>query len=106
KQFFESNPNLKEVLLNALAEILIFIINFLNYFLNIGINIIFLLILFFRETFHGTNRHIKYTKPAHIFIKIQKRLYLIKQYLKELIKIALHWLNQEKRKILLVVFLL
>lgn len=103
--FFESKPDIKVMILDLLLNTLVFILNFLNYFINIGINIIFVLMLFFNETFNGSNLNIKQTKAARIFISIQQCMSLVLQKMKKGAQITCKWLRKNKRSIAIIVLL-
>lgn len=101
-----SNINFKDVIADFTAQAFIILLNFFNYFINIGINVIFLLTLMFRETFHGTNETIKYSKSAIIFIKFKEKLHLIVSFIKNFIKKCISWLKTHKRKLLIIALLI
>lgn len=105
REVIESELDIKGILLNLFVDVLIFILNFLNYFVNIGINIIFVLMLFFNETFNGTNLSIKYTKPTQIFIKIQQVINFVINKIKQGVITTCKWLNRSKRSIAIIILL-
>lgn len=59
-----------EIMLDILNNVLNLTFNFLIYFANIGINILFILFIYFNETFNATKQKIKKTIPARIYLFI------------------------------------
>ncbi|WP_162151050.1 hypothetical protein [Haploplasma modicum] len=102
QEVLSDKEQIKEALLTLLLNFITLFFNFLNYFLNIGVNILFLLMIFFNETFNATNLNIKYSKSSLLWIKFQKFLSKVKSILKNIYKKIVKWLNERKRKILLI----
>lgn len=94
---------IEEILLDILLNILDFGFNIILYVFNYGLTAFLALYIFLNETFNGTQKKVKTSFPAFIFIKINHFISFIIKMLKKGLKIALGWLYKQRRKLALII---
>lgn len=93
----------EEILLDVLANILNFGFNFILYVFNYGLTGLLIAYIFVCETLNGTQKQVKTSVPAFVFMKINQFLSFIKKLVKKGIKAVLSFLYKQRRKIALII---
>jgi len=96
----------EEMWMTLLQNIANFLYMFLMYVLNVGLNVLFIMFIFIRESIYGTNLKIRTSKPALILIKIREFFIFILSKIKHFIKYLFKLLKKYKKQIFITLLVI